>query len=99
MAAAKLRFEAHQVILRPMVTEKGVEASNDTNSYTFEVNPQATKEDVRQAVEALFDVKVVGVRTQNRKGKPRRSRFRSGRTSDWKKAIVKLHADNRIDFF
>jgi large subunit ribosomal protein L23 len=44
-------------------------------------------------------VKVLGVRTQNRKGKPRRSRFRSGRTPDWKKAIVHLHSEDRINFF
>ena len=49
-----------------------------------------SKDDIRRAVEELFDVKVVRVHTQNRKGKPRRTRFRSGYTKDWKKAIVKL---------
>jgi len=50
-------------------------------------------------VEDLFDVKVEKVRTQNRKGKPRRYRFRYGRTKDWKKAIVTLNSEHRIDFF
>jgi large subunit ribosomal protein L23 len=69
------------------------------NAYSFEINRLATKEDVRVAVEKLFDVKVLGVRTQNRKGKPRRSRFRYGYTKDWKKAIVKLDPEYRINFF
>lgn len=89
----------HQVILRPLVTEKGMHRSTRYNAYAFEVNRQATKEDVRRAVEELFNVKVLRVHTQNRKGKPRRTRFSSGRTKDWKKAIVKLHSENRIDFF
>ena len=69
------------------------------NAYSFEINRLATKEDVRIAVEKMFDVKVLEVRTQNRKGKPRRSRFRYGYTKDWKKAIVKLDPEYRIDFF
>jgi large subunit ribosomal protein L23 len=95
----KLTLEPHQVLLRPLVTEKGVHRSTRHNAYTFEINKLATKEDVRRAVESLFDVKVVKVATQNRKGKLRRTRARFGRTSDWKKAIVTLNEDNRIDFF
>ncbi len=60
------------------------------NAYAFEVNRLANKDDVRRAVEELFNVKVLHVHTQNRKGKPRRSRFSSGHTKDWKKAIVTL---------
>ena len=59
----------------------------------------ATKTDVRRAVQELFDVTVVRVHTQTRKGKPRRTRFRSGRTGDWKKAIVTLDTEDRIEFF
>lgn len=92
-------FDPHQVVLRPLVTEKGTHQSEKYNAYAFEVNPRATKEDVKRAVEALWDVRVVDVRTQNRKGKPRRTRLRLGRTSDWKKAIVELHAEDRISFF
>ena len=95
----KLELEPHQVLLRPLVTEKGMHRSTRFNAYSFEINRLATKEDVRIAVEKMFDVKVLEVRTQNRKGKPRRSRFRYGYTKDWKKAIVKLDPEYRIDFF
>jgi large subunit ribosomal protein L23 len=63
------------------------------------VNPRAGKEEIRHAVEELFEVKVLSVNTQNRKGKPRRTRFRWGRTKAWKKAIVTLDPEHRIDFF
>ena len=94
-----LTLEPHQVILKPLVTEKGVHKSTRNNAYTFEVNKLATKGDIRGAVEKLFDVKVVKVATQNRKGKTRRTRFRMGSTGDWKKAIVTLDEEHRIDFF
>jgi large subunit ribosomal protein L23 len=94
-----LTLEPHQVILRPLVTEKGVHRSTRNNAYSFEVHRLATKTDVRRAVEDLFDVTVVKVHTQTRKGKPRRTRFRSGRTGDWKKAIVTLDTEDRIEFF
>ncbi len=94
-----LTLEPHQVILRPLVTEKGMHRSTRQNAYSFEVHPQATKLDVRRAVEELFNVKVLAVNTQNRKGKARRNRFRMGQTRDWKKAIVKLDPEHRINFF
>jgi large subunit ribosomal protein L23 len=59
----------------------------------------ATKADVRRAVEELFNVHVLAVHTQNRKGKPRRTRMQLGHTTDWKKAIVTLNKEHRIDFF
>jgi large subunit ribosomal protein L23 len=93
------KLRAHQVLVRPLVTEKGVYASSELNQYAFEVNPLASKLDVREAVQELFDVHVVKVRTQNRPGKPRRYRFRQGRTRSWKKAIVTLDKEHRIDFF
>jgi len=73
--------------------------STRNNQYSFEVNPQATKEDVKRAVEDLFHVKVEKVRTQNRRGKPRRHRFKQGQTKAWKKAIVTLDEEHRINFF
>jgi large subunit ribosomal protein L23 len=97
--AAEPLLAPHQIILRPLVTEKGMHRSTRYNAYAFEVNRLATKDDVRRAVEELFNVKVLRVHTQNRKGKPRRTRFRTGRTKAWKKAIIKLHPENRIDFF
>ena len=94
-----IKLEPHQVILRPLVTEKGVHRATRTNQYAFEINPLADKQDVRDAVESLFDVRVTKVRTQNRKGKPRRYRFKYGRTKNWKKALVTLSPEHRIDFF
>jgi large subunit ribosomal protein L23 len=95
----KITLEPHQIVLRPLVTEKGMHRSTRNNAYAFEVNKLATKDDVRRAVEELFNVSVVGVRTQNRKGKPRRTRMQFGYTNDWKKAIVTLDREHRIDFF
>ncbi len=87
------------MILKPLVTEKGMHRSTRNNAYAFEINRLATKSDVKRAVEELFSVKVLDVHTQNRKGKPRRTRCSNGYTKDWKKAIVTLHSENRIDFF
>lgn len=98
-AGGKRELVPHQIVLRPLVTEKGMHRSTRYNAYAFEVHRDATKDDVRRAVEELFNVKVVRVHTQNRKGKPRRTKFSSGYTKDWKKAIVKLDSESRIDFF
>ena len=92
-------LKPHQIIVRPLVTENNMFLSEHNNQYTFEVNPLATKTEIKNAVELLFEVKVEKVATQTRKGKPRRYRFRYGRTKNWKKAIVKLEGDHRIDFF
>ena len=92
-------LEPHQVIVSPLVTEKGMHRSTRNNAYAFQVHNLATKTDVRAAVEELFNVKVLDVNTQTRKGKPRRTRFRSGITGNWKKAIVTLDKEHRIDFF
>jgi large subunit ribosomal protein L23 len=94
-----LDLSPHQIVLRPLVTEKGMHKASRYNAYAFEVNRLAGKDDIRRAVEELFDVKVVRVNTQNRKGKPRRTRFRWGTTKAWKKAIVTLDPEHRIDFF
>ncbi len=94
-----VQLQPHQVILRPLVTEKGTHLSEKHNAYTFEVAPLATKTDIKAAVEALWDVRVEKVRTQNRKGKPRRHRMAIGRTRNWKKAIVELNEEDRIAFF
>lgn len=93
------QLEAYKVILRPLVTEKGMHRSTRNNQYAFEVHLQATKDDVRRAVEELFNVVVEKVRTQNRRGKPRKHRFKQGQTKAWKKAIVTLDGEHRIDFF
>lgn len=98
-ALKRKELDAHQVVLRPLVTEKGMHRSTRNNQYAFEVSTLATKTEVRTAVEELFDVKVIKVCTQNRKGKPRRYKFRFGYTRSWKKAIVTLDPEHRIDFY
>ena len=95
----KLQLEPHQVLIKPTVTEKAMYQSTELNQYTFKVNPLATKTDIKKAVERLFEVRVTGVSTQFRRGKPRRYKFTYGRTKDWKKAIVTLHQEDKIDFF
>ena len=93
------KLESHQVILRPLVTEKTAFAVERSNVYAFEIVPSATKTDVKAAVEELFEVRVAKVRTQNRQGKTRRHKARLGRTKQWKKAIVELHEDDRISLY
>ena len=91
--ATQVFMPPHQVLIRPLITEKGTERIESSNEYGFEVNRAATKSDVKHAVEEMFHVKVVRVAIQNRKGKPRRMKARFGKTPDWKKAIV--HARRR----
>ena len=98
-AKSKIKLEPHQVVLRPLVTEKGMHRSTRYNQYAFEVNPLSDKDAIRDAIQDLFNVTVTKVRTQNRKGKPRRYRFKYGMTKSWKKAIVTLDSDDRIEFF
>jgi large subunit ribosomal protein L23 len=88
-----------QVIIRPLVTEKGTHQFTRHNAYPFQVNQWATKEQIKVAVQELFNVRVEKVRTQNRLGKTRRYKFRMGRLPNWKKAIVTLHGEDRIEFF
>ena len=89
----------YQVLLRPLVTEKGTHQSTRYNAYTFQVNPLATKTEIKAAVEELFHVRVEAVRTQVREGKRRRFRQAMGQLPTWKKAIVTLNGDDKIEFF
>ena len=95
----KIELEPHQVVIKPLLTEKGIHRSTRCNAYAFQVNRLATKVDVKRAIEELFEVKVQKVHTQNRKGKPRRTKMRFGYTQDWKKAIVTLDPEHRIELF
>ena len=91
-------MEPSQVLIRPVVSEKTyVLAAND--KYTFRVHPDAHKTQIRQAVETLFDVKVVGVRTMSVKSKPKRRGLTAGRTRAWKKAVVQVRAGDSIPIF
>ena len=91
-------MDASQVIIRPVVSEKSyVLATND--KYTFRVHCDAHKTQIRQAIEQLFDVKVVSVRTISVKSKPKRRGLYQGRTRTWKKAIVQVRAGDSIPIF
>ncbi len=93
-------MDARDVIIAPVVSEKSY-ALLDTGAYTFRIHPDATKIQVRQAVEQIFDVKVAKVTTANRKGKRKRNRrtFTYGKRPDTKRAIVTLAEGDAIDLF
>ena len=91
-------MNARSILIRPVVSEKSY-ALLGANKYTFRVHPTAHKTLVRQAVEEVFGVRVLEVRTMSVKSKPKRRGYTSGRTRQWKKAIVELHGDDSIDLF
>jgi len=90
---------AHDVIRRPLVTEKSNIGREEQNLVTFAVDPRANKHEIRRAVEHLFDVRVVAVRTMRMPRKTRRVGRFVGRKPAWKKAIVKLAPGQAIEFF
>jgi large subunit ribosomal protein L23 len=103
-------MDIYHTIIRPLVTEKGTHLSSvshdATNSrparggaYTFEVHPKASKGQIRQAIEKIYNVRVLKVRTMNILGKRRRYRLSYGTTRSWKKAVVVLHPEHHIDLF
>lgn len=94
-----MRNEMYNIVVRPLITEKGTFQSQALNAYAFEVAPAANKAQVRQAIEKIYDVRVMDVRTATRKGKPRRAGGTMSRTKHWKKAVVVLHPDDHIDLF
>jgi large subunit ribosomal protein L23 len=89
----------HRTIVRPLITEKSSAAYQDRGEYTFEVHPDATKPQIRTAIEQLFGVKVTGVWTLNVRGKEKRMGKTVGRRPNWKKAIVKLREGDTIGIF
>ncbi len=91
-------MEHTQVIIRPVVSEKSYVLSA-ADRYTFRVHADAHKTEIRQAVEALFDVHVLAVRTISMKSKPKRRGNTKGRTRRWKKAIVQVRAGESIPVF
>ena len=86
----------YEVIKKPIVTEKGVDKKDSERTLCFEVNPDANKIQVKQAVEALFKVKVQAVRTATFEGKLRRRGRFAGYRSDWKKAYVRLKPGQKL---
>jgi len=94
-----VELRPYQIVLRPLVTEKGTHQSTRYNAYAFEVNPLASKEQIKAAVQDLFHVRVEAVRTQTRRGKVTRFQNSTGTQPHWKKAIVTLHEEDKIEFF
>ena len=90
--------DAHHVVLRPIISERSYDLIND-NRYTFEVAKQASKIEIRQAIEEIFGVHVLNVNTMRIKGKPKRVRYAKGMTRSWKKAIVTLAEGETIEAF
>lgn len=88
----------YKVILAPVVSEKATMAAELANQVVFKVIKDANKQEIRDAVELVFDVKVDAVQVLNVKGKTKRTRFGLGRRSDWKKAYVSLAEGQEIDF-
>lgn len=93
-----LNKSAHDVIIRPVVSEKSYGLIDANGQYTFEVQPTANKTEIKLAIEQVFNVKVDRVRTLNRKGKTRRTKFGLGKRKDTKRAIVTLKSGS-IDIF
>lgn len=87
-----------KVLLAPHISEKATLAAENHNTVVFKVAKDATKLEIKKAVEQLFEVEVDGVRTLNTKGKTKRTGMRMGRRSDWKKAYVTLKEGQDIDF-
>ena len=91
-------MDATQVVIRPVVSEKSFVLA-ETGKYTFRVHDKAHKTQIRQAIEQLFDVNVLEVRTATVKTKPKRRGHTSGRTRAWKKAIVQVRPGDTIPIF
>lgn len=87
------------VIVRPLITERSMEDAENSRAYAFVVARDANKIEIRHAVESLFDVEVVDVRTMNYRGKARRVGRHIGRRPGYKKAIVKLAEGQQIDVY
>ncbi|MDX1623751.1 MAG: 50S ribosomal protein L23 [Gemmatimonadota bacterium] len=91
--------ELRRIIQRPLFTEKSMRQQEWDNQYAFAVDPEANKPEIAEAIERLFDVRVVKVRTQNHMGKIRTMGRFAGRRPDWKKAIVTLEEGDVIDLY
>ncbi|MEM8784122.1 MAG: 50S ribosomal protein L23 [Planctomycetota bacterium] len=94
-----MKLHSTYVIKRPLITEKSSWESEVRNRVSFEVHKEASKPQIKKAIEELYGVRVASVATMTRKGKYKRTRWGTTRTPDWKKATVQLHEDDRIDLF
>ena len=91
--------DARTIVRKVLITEKGTHLRETRNQYFFEVARDANKIEIKRAIELIFHVKVASVRTQQIMGKVRRQGRFVGKRSDWKKAIVTLKPDQKIDLF
>jgi large subunit ribosomal protein L23 len=91
--------DPRDIVLSPVVSEKSYDLIDDAGTYTFVVDPRASKTEIKHAVEAIFKVKVVAVNTMNRKGKRKRTGWTFGTRSDVKRALVTLAEGDSIDIF
>jgi large subunit ribosomal protein L23 len=87
------------IVRKVLITEKGTVLREMRNEYTFEVERDANKIEIKRAIESIFNVKVADVRTMQMRGKVKRQGKYAGRRNDWKKAIVKLQPDQKIELF
>ena len=94
-----MRRTSERTLVRPVITEKTTRLQADHNQYAFEVAADATKPEIRRAIEELFEVRVLSVRTMNVAGKKRRVRYAVGRRPNWKKAVVTLAEGEVIDLY
>ena len=92
-------MDSTTVIIKPLIPEKSTHLQTTRNAYAFQVSTAANKHQIKDAIERQYNVRVKDVRTMNRKGKPRRARYRLTTTSDWKKAVVVLDENSRIELF
>ena len=92
-------MDPREMIVRPLLTEKGTHLKETENKYIFEVAVDANKIQIKQAVESIFDVRVRKVATMNRLGKMKRGRYRAGRRRGWKKAVVTLAEGHTLELF
>jgi large subunit ribosomal protein L23 len=92
-------MDDYEIIIKPLVTEQGMHFANVKGAYSFQVNRDANKIQIKNAIEKVYGVKVDKVRTANRKGKLRRRGRNFGKTPAWKKAVVYLKPDHHIDLF
>jgi len=90
--------EPRQIVLRPLLNEKGELLKERVRAYPFEVAADANKIEIRKAIEHIFEnVKVIAVKTMTRKGKLRRLRYKTGRTRNWKRALVFISKESTIN--
>ena len=92
-------MDPHQVIIRPVISEKSYGLIETANQYTFQVDKRANKNQIKRAIESAFDVRVRKVNTSNVKSKPKRQGLTRGRTATWKKAVIRLVDGERIELF